>query len=73
MTLETVGTVSHLVAVVVTFIAAITDARTGRIPNALTYLALLVGPFLWGVVGGPRALLESVMGVLFWTSRRCFS
>lgn len=65
MSPEELGVGCHLAAILVTLIAAVTDTRTGRIPNPLTYLALLLGPLAWGVIGGRTALLESVMGILF--------
>ncbi|MDP3276815.1 MAG: A24 family peptidase [Deltaproteobacteria bacterium] len=37
-------------------IAAGTDFRTGKIPNWLTFPPLVVGPFIWLIYGGGRAL-----------------
>jgi prepilin peptidase CpaA len=48
-----------LVAVVV--FAAVTDARTRRIPNALTVTALLAALALRALVGGP-ALVDGLLG-----------
>lgn len=51
-------------ALLATLIAAITDARTGRIPNWLTVPLLVVGPVLSIVAGGLSALLLALLGVL---------
>lgn len=51
------------VALVVTLVAAVTDARAGRIPNWLTYPLLLAGPVSAAIVGGVQPLLLSLIGV----------
>jgi prepilin peptidase CpaA len=51
------------VALLVTLVAAITDARTGRIPNWLTLPLLLVGPLGAGVLGGVQPVILSLIGV----------
>lgn len=52
------------VALLVTLIAAVTDARTGRIPNWLTVPVLLLGPVYAAIHGGVQPLLLSLIGVL---------
>jgi prepilin peptidase CpaA len=42
--------------VAITGVAAITDLRTARIPNWLTFPAIVAGPILWGWYGGARSL-----------------
>ena len=46
--------------------AAITDVRTRRIPNRLTYPALLGGLLLQGLLHGWKGLLQSVGGGLIF-------
>lgn len=41
-----------LACVGVTAVAAVTDARTGRIPNWLTVPPMVLGPLVWGASGG---------------------
>jgi prepilin peptidase CpaA len=48
----------------VTVIAAITDARTGRIPNWLTVSAACLGVALHAVRAGGAGVLESVSGLI---------
>ena len=52
------------IAIVATLIAAIHDARTGRIPNWLTLPLLLAGPVMSAASGGIPALLLSILGIL---------
>jgi prepilin peptidase CpaA len=52
------------IAILAALIAAITDARTGRIPNWLTLPLLVLGPVLSAVAGGVPALLLSLLGVV---------
>jgi prepilin peptidase CpaA len=42
--------------VAITAVAAISDLRTARIPNWLTFPAIIAGPFLWGWYGGVKTL-----------------
>lgn len=57
--------VLHGAAVLVTAAAAITDARTGHIPNWLTLPPLVVGPVLHGLVDGVWGLGLSMAAILF--------
>jgi len=56
---------SHVTAVGVAAVAAITDYRHGIIPNALTYTTILVAPVLWYLGADTEGILESVSGMLF--------
>lgn len=52
--------------VAVSLVAAVTDVRWGKIPNVLTYIAMLAGLLLQTVEHGARGLLFSLAGgVLF--------
>jgi prepilin peptidase CpaA len=53
-------------AVVVTLAAAVTDVRSRRIPNRLTYPAMLAGLALQAVSHGWRGLLLAASAGLFW-------
>jgi len=57
-----------LACVVITLVAAITDARTGHIPNWLTLPPLVVGPLAWTHHGGlwniDGSLVLSVLSAL---------
>jgi prepilin peptidase CpaA len=53
-------------AVTVAVFAAVKDARERRIPNRLTYPALVIGLVLQTVLHGWRGLLLGVGGVLFF-------
>jgi prepilin peptidase CpaA len=57
--------ITCLVAIVATLIAAVTDARSGRIPNWLTYPLLVLGPVLSLLSPTPwySAILLSLLGV----------
>lgn len=44
--------VCFVLALAVTLVAAVIDARTGHIPNWLTFPAVLAGPLLWTLHGG---------------------
>ena len=48
--------------VAITGVAAITDFRTARIPNWLTFPAVLAGPVLWGWYGGWTQFFGMPMG-----------
>lgn len=50
--------------VLVALLAAICDARTGKIPNVLTLPALVLGIALNGIMSGPMGLLRSALGVV---------
>jgi prepilin peptidase CpaA len=52
------------VVIAVSLGAAVTDARTGRIPNWLTLPAMLFGLAGHGVAHGPSALGLSILGLL---------
>jgi prepilin peptidase CpaA len=53
------------ICVVIAAIAALTDSRTGKIPNWLTFSGMALGPILWAVYGGFRALATWPMGASF--------
>jgi prepilin peptidase CpaA len=57
-------TVMHAVALAIAATAAVTDARTGLIPNWLTLPPLVAAPLLYGFIGGPSAGLWSVASLL---------
>ena len=47
----------------VTAVAAVTDLRSGKVPNWLTLPALVAGPALWGMLGGWSGLETSALGL----------
>src|SRR5690242_18234513 len=47
-----VPVVCILACVAITAVAAVTDTRTGHIPNWLTLPPLIIAPLLWGAHGG---------------------
>lgn len=51
-------------ALFMTATAAVTDYRTGHIPNWLTLPPLAIGPLLYGFVDGPEAALSSVVAMV---------
>jgi prepilin peptidase CpaA len=51
------------VALLVTLVAAVSDARTGRIPNWLTLPVLVLGPVWAALHGGMLPVLLSLIGV----------
>jgi prepilin peptidase CpaA len=53
-----------VLAVAVAAVAAVTDHRTGHIPNWLTLPALFAGLFLGGMIGAAEGLLRSFFGAL---------
>lgn len=55
---------THVLLGLVVGVAAIIDARTGRIPNRLTFPALLLGPVFWLIAFGKFGLAESLAGIL---------
>lgn len=48
----------------ITGTAAVTDYKTGLIPNWLTLPALVLAPIAWAIVLWPTGLLHSLFGVL---------
>ncbi len=56
--------VSYCVAASATLIAAITDTRSGRIPNWLTLPLLGLAPIAWGFGAGGRDAVFSLLGLL---------
>jgi prepilin peptidase CpaA len=61
--METLG-LAWTLALVVAAAAAITDARTGHIPNWITRPPLVIGPLLHGLMAGPLGLGLSLIAVL---------
>lgn len=56
--------ITHWVALGLTGVAAVTDARSGHIPNWLTLPALFSAPILAGMTMGSGGLLLSVTGLI---------
>jgi len=54
----------YVAALIATLIAAFTDTRTGRIPNWLTYPALVLGPLFALALSGLQPMLLSMLGIL---------
>jgi prepilin peptidase CpaA len=52
------------IALLATLIAAITDTRSGRIPNWLTTPLFVLGPLLGFVAGGAQELILSLLAIL---------
>src|SRR4051812_12097721 len=57
--------VTCVIALLATLIAAVTDARSARIPNWLTYPLLVLGPILslFGRAGWLPSLVLSLLGI----------
>jgi prepilin peptidase CpaA len=55
---------AHVIAVVVCGAAAVTDMRTGLIPNWLTFPVIAGAPLVHGWLSGPGALLRSLLALL---------
>jgi prepilin peptidase CpaA len=53
-----------ITTVAVSFLALITDLRSRRIPNALTFPAMALGLVYHLVTGGPTMLLQSAEGMM---------
>jgi prepilin peptidase CpaA len=51
-----------VIAVIVAIAAAVIDVREGRIPNKLTYSALIIGILLQGMFWGWKGVLSGVLG-----------
>jgi prepilin peptidase CpaA len=51
-------------AIVVVLVAAITDLRSGRIPNVLTFPVMLIGLAIHGFGHGIAGLVESLLGLV---------
>ncbi len=51
-------------AVLIAAIGAVTDLRTGHIPNWLTLPPLVVAPLVLGLVGGLHGFVGSLFGIL---------
>ena len=51
-------------AILVAAIAAFTDARSGQIPNWLTLPPILLGPLVYGLIGGPWMAAFAVLAAL---------
>ncbi|UJR83801.1 A24 family peptidase [Sandaracinus amylolyticus] len=60
----TTGTVAAIAATLVAALGAWTDARTGRIPNAITLPALGLALIAHGIAGGADALLTAALGTV---------
>jgi len=54
----------HACSVLIAGIAAVTDWRTGHIPNWLTLPPLVIAPIVHGLAGGYQGLLLSVAGIV---------
>jgi prepilin peptidase CpaA len=48
--------------VLIMVLAAASDLRTRRIPNALTVAGMAAAPVLWGLLDGPVVALASIVG-----------
>jgi len=55
--------IAHGCALVVAAIAAVSDWRTGHIPNWLTFPPLLAAPVLHGIFSGTDGLVLSLVGI----------
>lgn len=55
---------SYIVALVIAAVACITDLRTGRIPNVLTFVSAVAALFFHAVVGRGEGVLLSVAGLM---------
>jgi prepilin peptidase CpaA len=55
--------IAHGAALLIAAIAAITDVRTGEIPNWLTLPPLLAAPLVYGILGGPWGAIGAVAGI----------
>ncbi len=57
--------IPHLVALALAAIAAVTDARTGHIPNGLTLPPLVIAPLAYLIFAGPHmAAFSAVAAIL---------
>lgn len=56
--------IPYMIALALGAGAAVTDARTGHIPNALTLPVLVIAPLAHLVLAGPRMAAVSVVGAL---------
>lgn len=56
--------IAHSCALLITAISAVTDWRTGHIPNWVTLPAIVLAPFGWFFAFGISQGLESVLGIL---------
>lgn len=55
---------AHALLLLIAGCAAVTDLRSGQIPNWITLPPLLAAPLVYLAIGGPRALLASLFGAL---------
>lgn len=55
-----------VIAVIVAIVAAVFDVREGRIPNKLTYSALVLGILLHAVLGGWKDVLSGLLGAVLF-------
>lgn len=60
----TAETVAACLVVLISSGAALTDARSGRIPNALTLPGMFISPFAFAIFGAEGAWLRSLFGAL---------
>jgi len=56
--------VAYAVAAIITLIAAVTDTRSQRIPNWLTFPVLLLAPVVHTVFASWTGLMNSLLGIL---------
>lgn len=55
-------------ALLVGIIAAVTDLRSGRIPNKLTFPAMLIGLVVHGAIHGIAGFVEALLGLVVCAS-----
>ena len=60
----TVNLATYAAMLLISFIAGISDLRTGLIPHWLTLPPLAIGPLLGFAFGGWRGLISSLLGIL---------
>ncbi len=53
-----------MAAILIAGIAAVTDWRTGKIPNWLTFPPLVIAPAVYGILHGAMGLFMSVGGIV---------
>jgi len=56
--------IAHAIALGIVSAAAVTDTRTGHIPNWLTLPAIVFGPIIGFIAAGLGGVIEAVLGIL---------